>query len=118
MKVLLPLSKLRKHGACDLRMRIADFTAHHGHPPNDHSTFREWMEVTPNVNDVIWAIQCTQRLWKEIGTPFVDYLVLHRKPSACWMKDPILLFCYYTRDPLDRAEILRLLDKAEGVNHA
>jgi hypothetical protein len=55
----LPLSALRRFNACDLDKRIADFTAHHGHPPDEESTFHEWAEVTSVIN-LLWAIRCLE----------------------------------------------------------
>ena len=56
--VLLPLSALRTHRACDLDKRIADFTTHHGFAPDETSTLRQWAEVTPAVADLLWATRC------------------------------------------------------------
>ena len=55
--VLLPLSALRTHRACDLGKRIADFGAFHG-APDETSTLRQWAEVTPAVVDLLWATRC------------------------------------------------------------
>ena len=69
MQVLLPLSALHKYRACELDTRIEAFTACHGHPPDESSTFREWMEVTPCVQDLIWACRCDRELVTHIAAP-------------------------------------------------
>ena len=56
--VLLPLSALRTHRACDLDKRIADFTSFHGCAPDEQATLRQWAEVTPAVADLLWATRC------------------------------------------------------------
>lgn len=58
--MILSLSVLRARGARDLDKRIADFSAHHGHPPDDCSTFAQWAEVTPDVPDLIDALRYVQ----------------------------------------------------------
>jgi hypothetical protein len=54
----LPLSALLEHRACNLDERIESFKSHHGHDPNDESTFAQWAEVTPETRDLIWALRC------------------------------------------------------------
>ena len=55
--MILSLSVLRARGACDLDKRIESFAAHHGHPPDDFSTFAEWAATTPDVQDLIDALK-------------------------------------------------------------
>lgn len=59
--ILLPLSQLQKYNACDLKRRIADFELAYGHPPTETSTFREWLDITPLVREVVWALRCLPR---------------------------------------------------------
>lgn len=50
---LLPIAVLRQHGTPDLEARIAVFTARHGAPPDEVSSFRQWAEVTPDICDLL-----------------------------------------------------------------
>ena len=58
---LLPLSALVARRACDLERRIEDFTAYHGFAPDETSTLRQWTEVTPDIQDLLWATRCLPR---------------------------------------------------------
>jgi hypothetical protein len=49
---LLQLAVPWQH-APDLEARIAVFTARHGAPPDERTTFRQWAEVTPDVGDLL-----------------------------------------------------------------
>lgn len=58
MKIILSLSQLKLHDACELSNRIAAFRAYHGYDPGGTTTFREWIACTPDVRDWIWACRC------------------------------------------------------------
>jgi len=53
-KIKLPLWALRQADACFPGERVADFAAHHGHPPGDDSTLAEWWWVITSPEDRIW----------------------------------------------------------------
>ena len=59
--ILLPLSQLEKYKACDLKRRIDIFQTTYGHIPTETSTFREWLDITPRVREVVWALRCLPR---------------------------------------------------------
>lgn len=52
----LPLSALERADACFLDKRTADFTAHHGHPPDESSTWAEWCAVLPSIAHRLWTV--------------------------------------------------------------
>lgn len=58
MKIILSLSQLKLHDACELSNRIDDFRAYHGYDPGGNTTFREWIACMPDVQDWIWACRC------------------------------------------------------------
>lgn len=55
-EIRLPLFALELADACELGRRVADFAAHHGHPPGEDSTWAEWCAVTPELGDRVWAV--------------------------------------------------------------
>lgn len=65
--ILLPLSALQERRACALDERIADFTAHHHREPGEDTPLREWLEVTPDFDDWLWALKCLGRKGRILG---------------------------------------------------
>lgn len=65
--ILLPLSALHEYDACELDERIIEFDNHHGMEPTETTTLREWLEVTPDMDDVLWATQCLGRAGRILG---------------------------------------------------
>lgn len=55
-RILLPLRRLREMKACDLDRRLLDFEAHHGYPAGDETSLQEWMAVTQDMEDLVWAL--------------------------------------------------------------
>lgn len=55
-RILLPLYLLREMKACDLDRRLLDFEAHHGYPAGDETSLQEWMAVTQDMEDLVWAL--------------------------------------------------------------
>jgi hypothetical protein len=89
--ILLPLSALRANDACDLERRIADFKAHHGHPPGAKTTLQEWVEVTHEINDLLWATRCISRNGRRLAAVVAI--------KAAWRTLPL----YEAANPDDRA---------------
>jgi len=56
--IRLPLWALRDADACELGERVADFTAYHGYPPSEDSTWTEWWEVTPDLGARLGDVTC------------------------------------------------------------
>lgn len=68
-KVLLPYSRLILFDPCYLGTRVAKFYDVFGRRPNEHSTYRQWLAVTPDPYDMLWALRTTQRLTRDIAVP-------------------------------------------------
>lgn len=68
-KVLLPYSRLIRFDACNLRGRVELFHAAFGFYPNERSTYRQWLTVTPDPYDMLWALRTTKRLTRDIAIP-------------------------------------------------
>ena len=86
--LIVTISELRAHRACDLDDRIAALSAHLGRTPDDDEpvSLAKWAEVTPHVPELLWALRCCwdrggRSVAVEVACRAVDRAMVHARPE-------------------------------------
>jgi hypothetical protein len=84
----ITISELRTNRACDLDDRIAALSAHLGRTPEDDEPvpLSVWAEVTPEVDDLVWALRCCwarggRAVGVEVACRAADRAMVHARPG-------------------------------------
>lgn len=78
------MSALNEYNACNRDKRINAFTKQHGSAPTETTTLREWLEVTPDMSDVLWATRCLGRAGRILGLRVATKAVRRALAAVGW----------------------------------
>jgi hypothetical protein len=88
MTLSITISELHAYRACDLDDRISDLSAHLGRTPgaDEPIPLAKWAEVTPNVDDLVWALRCCwdrggRAVGVEVACRAADRAMVHARPE-------------------------------------